>query len=52
MNGGIHKSQMECHIEFGEEDRPPLKNILKETCKRFGCKEKAPKSMLYNKQGV
>ena len=52
VNGGMHKSQMECNIDFSDEERPALKKILKETCKRFGCKEKVSQAVLYNKQGV
>ena len=29
-----------------------MRAIIKDTCKRFGCKEKASNSVLYNKQGI
>jgi len=52
LNGGIHKSSQEAVIDFSDNDRPTLKSIIKETCKRFGCKEKASCSIIYNKQGI
>jgi len=29
INGGIHKSQQECVVDFSEDDRPTLRNIIK-----------------------
>lgn len=52
VNGGMHKSQQECVMDFSEEERPPLRQIIKSTCKRFGCKEKVGSSIIYNKQGI
>ena len=39
-------------IEFSESDRPSLRYIAKQTCKRFGCKEKHQMAKLYNKSGI
>ena len=52
LNGGMHKSHQEIYLDFREEDRPPLRAIIKEFCKRFGCKEKVRSSVLYNKSGL
>ena len=52
VNGGMHKSQQEFVMEFSNEDKPSLRAMKKETCKRFGCKEKASNSVIYNKQGI
>ena len=48
----MHKSHQEIYLDFREEDRPPLRAIIKEFCKRFGCKEKVRSSVLYNKSGL
>ena len=48
----MHKSQIENVMEFGTEEKPSLRQIKKDTCKRFGCKEKAANCVLYNKQGI
>lgn len=52
VNGGIHKSQAENIIEFSDCDKPSLREIIKNTCKRFGCKEKASNSLIYSKKGI
>ena len=39
-------------MDFSNEDKPSLRQIIKDTCKRFGCKEKVSSSVLYNKQGI
>lgn len=49
VNGGMHKSQQELVMDFSEEERPSLRNIIKETCKKFGVKEKAACAVIYNK---
>jgi len=49
INGGMHKSQQELVMDFSEEERPSLRNIIKETCKKFGVKEKAACAIIYNK---
>ena len=49
VNGGMHKSNQEFNMEFSNEDKPSLRQVIKDTCKRFGCKEKAGSSHLYNK---
>ena len=38
-------------MEFNE-DNMVLKVLLKESCKRFGAKEKYKKARLYNKNGI
>lgn len=48
----MHKSQQECNMDFSPEDKPTLKQVIKETCKRFGAKEKAGCAVLYNKSGI
>lgn len=52
VNGGIHKSQMENVIEFNDSEKPSLRQIKKDTCKRFGCKEKAANCVIYSKKGI
>jgi len=52
VNGGIHKSSQEFIMDFSNEDKPKLREIIKLTCKRFGCKEKAACAILYNKNGI
>ena len=52
LNGGIHKSKQECQIEFSNENRQTLKQIKKDACKFFGCKEKARSAIIYNKKGL
>lgn len=52
VNGGMHKSRDECVMDFSEDDRPSLKNIIKTTCKKFGVKDKAVCAMIYNKSGI
>jgi len=39
-------------MDFSEHERPPLRNILKETCKKFGMKEKVACAVLYSKNGI
>ena len=48
----MHKSQQEAVVDFSDDDRPTLRQIIKSTVKRFGCKEKVGSSILYNKQGI
>lgn len=52
VNGGMHKSNLENVIEYNEAEKPSLRNIKKDTCKRFGCKEKAAHCILYSKKGI
>ncbi len=52
MNGGMHKSQQEFTMDWSSENPPTLKVILKETCKRFGVKDKAACAILFNKKGI
>jgi len=52
LNGGMHKSRDECVMDFSEDEKPSLKEIVKVTCKKFGCKEKAGCSIIYNKSGI
>jgi len=52
VNGGIHKSRDECLIDFSEDERPSISNIIKMTCKKFGCREKAAYAVIYNKSGI
>ena len=39
-------------MEFGQNEKPSLRQIKKDTCKRFGVKEKAAHCVLYSKQGI
>ena len=39
-------------MEFSDQDPPSLKGLLKDCCKRFGCKEKSRVAKLYNKSGI
>ncbi len=48
----MHKSKDEYVMEFCNEERPTLQYIKKETCKRFGVREKANIAILYNKDGI
>lgn len=48
----MHKSRDECVMDFSEDDRPSLKNIIKTTCKKFGVKDKAVCAVIYNKSGI
>lgn len=48
----MHKSRDECVMDFSEDEKPSLKEIVKVTCKKFGCKEKAGCSIIYNKSGI
>jgi hypothetical protein len=48
----MHKSQQECVMDFNNDDKPSLRNIIKQTCKRFNQKEKAAGAILYNKNGI
>ena len=46
------KSNAEVKIELPQSERPVLKYIVKDCCKRFGNKEKAAIAKLYNKNGI
>lgn len=39
-------------IEFSESEKPSLREIKKNTCKRFGVKEKASNCVIYSKKGI
>ena len=39
-------------MEFSAEEKPALKYLLKESCKRFNCKEKSRIAKIYNKKGI
>ena len=39
-------------MEFSTEEKPSLKYLLKESCKRFNQKEKARQCKIYNKKGI
>ena len=39
-------------MEFSTEEKPSLKYLLKESCKRFNQKEKARLCKIYNKKGI
>ena len=39
-------------MDFSEDERPSLRSIVKETCKKFGCKGKAACAVIYNKSGI
>jgi len=51
VNGGVHKIKEEFEMEYNE-DNMVMKVIQKESCKRFGVKEKYKKAKLYNKNGI
>lgn len=51
INGGIGKSKEECQVEWNEH-AVFLEEIVKTSCKKFGCKDKTKTSRLYNKNGV
>lgn len=51
INGGIDKSKQECQIEWHEIGLS-REDIIKQTCKKFNCKEKAKNARLYTKNGV
>lgn len=39
-------------MDFSNEDKPKLREVIKLTCKRFGVKEKSGCAKLYNKNGI
>lgn len=52
INGGINKSKEEFQMEFSTEEKPSLKYLLKESCKRFNQKDKSRVAKVYNKKGI
>jgi len=52
LNGGMEKLKDEHVMEFSEQEKPSLRNIIKFTCKRFGCKDKAACAVIYSKGGI
>lgn len=49
QNGGLEKNKEEIKIELTSNS---LKDLLKEICRAFGCKERYNKARLYTKKGV
>jgi len=39
-------------LEFTQDDKPTLRHLIKEGCKRFGHKEKYRTAKIYNKNGI
>jgi hypothetical protein len=52
INGGINKSKEEFQMEFSPGEKPELKYLLKESCKRFNAKDRSRVAKVYNRYGI
>jgi serine/threonine protein kinase len=52
MNGGINKSKQELKLDLEDRNNQQLEDILKQSCRFFGQKEKQRTSKLYNRNGL